>query len=212
MADESLKDLFSRLDLETPKMEKAFQKMLGGLEDVDETHADMLRFAFARGADAMVSNFKVATDRDSGMPAPAYAYLRSCVLQFIAQCAAFVAATDEQRRKVAAELRELAANRHYVDEFIAADTVGFYRGEAVEGFDSDSLLEVADLIDRPVCHDLVEHKQDPFIPGKRMADGYFHCSSCDWSGQLLEYIGFGDMLAFEPVHCPKCGEKIERRR
>lgn len=40
----------------------------------------------------------------------------------------------------------------------------------------------------------------------------FHCSSCDWSGQLLEYIGFGGMLAYEPVHCPKCGEKIERRR
>ena len=60
-------------------------------------------------------------------------------------------ATDERRRKVAAELRGLAANRHYVDEFIAADTVGFYRGEAVEGFDSDSLLEVADLIDRPAC-------------------------------------------------------------
>lgn len=57
--------------------------------------------------------------------------------------------TDEKRREIAGNLRELAANRHYVDEFIAADTVGFYRGEAVEGFDSDSLLEVADLIDRP---------------------------------------------------------------
>lgn len=121
-------------------------------------------------------------------------------------------ATDERRRKVAAELRELAANRHHVDESIAADTVGFYRGGAAEGFDSDSLLEVADLIDRPVCRDLVEHRRDPFIPGERMVDGYFHCSSCDWSGQLLEYIGFGGMLAFEPVHCPKCGEKIERRR
>lgn len=120
-------------------------------------------------------------------------------------------ATDEQRRKVAAELRELAANRHYVDEFIAADTVGFYRGEAVEGFDSDSLLEVADLIDRPVCHDLVEHKQDPFIPGKRMVDGYFHFSDCGWDGQIWEHIGFGDMLAYEAVHCPKCGAIIERR-
>lgn len=69
---------------------------------------------------------------------------------------------------------------------------------------------IADLIDRPMCHDLVEHKQDPFIPGKRMADGYFHCSSCDWSGQLWEYIGFGGMLAYEPVHCPKCGEEIKR--
>lgn len=120
-------------------------------------------------------------------------------------------ATDEQRRKVAAELRELAANRHYVDEFIAADTVGFYRGEAVEGFDSDSLLEVADLIDRPTCLDLVDHKQDPFIPGKRMVDGYFHCSDCGWDGQIWEHIGFGDMLAYEAVHCPKCGAIIERR-
>ena len=44
------------------------------------------------------------------------------------------------------------------------------------------------------------------------ANRHFHCSSCDWSGQLWEYIGFGGMLAYEPVHCPKCGEKIERRR
>lgn len=119
--------------------------------------------------------------------------------------------SDEKRRKVAAELRELAANRHYVDEFIAADTVGLYRGEATEGFDSGSLLEVADLIDRPMCRDLVEHKQDPFIPGKRMADGYFHCSDCGWDGQIWEHIGFGDMLAYEAVHCPKCGAIIERR-
>ncbi len=67
------------------------------------------------------------------------------------------------------------------------------------------------LIDRPTCHDLVEHKQDPFIPGKRMVDGYFHCSDCGWDGQIWEHIGFGDMLAYEAVHCPKCGAIIERR-
>ena len=72
--------------------------------------------------------------------------------------------------------------------------------------------KIADLIDHPTCLDLVEHKQDPFIPGKRMVDGYFHCSSCGWDGQLWEHIGFGDMLAYEAVHCPKCGEKIERPR
>ena len=76
--------------------------------------------------------------------------------------------------------------------------------------DANYWRAIADLIDRPMCRDLVEHKQDPFIPGKRMVDGYFHCSSCDWSGQLWEYIGFGDMLAYEPVHCPKCGEEIKR--
>lgn len=71
--------------------------------------------------------------------------------------------------------------------------------------------KIADLIDRPTCLDLVEHKQDPFIPGKRMVDGYFHCSDCGWDGQIWEHIGFGDMLAYEAVHCPKCGAIIERR-
>lgn len=71
--------------------------------------------------------------------------------------------------------------------------------------------KIADLIDRPTCLDLVDHKQDPFIPGKRMVDGYFHCSDCGWDGQIWEHIGFGDMLAYEAVHCPKCGAIIERR-
>ncbi|WP_270225867.1 hypothetical protein [Collinsella aerofaciens] len=56
-----------------------------------------------------------------------------------------------------------------------------------------------------------EDEQDPFIPGKRMVDGYFHCSDCGWDGQIWEHIGFGDMLAYEAVHCPKCGAIIERR-
>lgn len=30
-------------------------------------------------------------------------------------------------------------------------------------------------------------------------------------GQIWEHIGFGDMLAYEAVHCPKCGAIIERR-
>lgn len=75
----------------------------------------------------------------------------------------------------------------------------------------EDVAVIADLIDRPMCHDLVEHKQDPFIPGKRMVDGYFHCSDCGWDGQIWEHIGFGDMLAYEAVHCPKCGAIIERR-
>lgn len=75
----------------------------------------------------------------------------------------------------------------------------------------EDVAVIADLIDHPMCHDLVEHKQDPFIPGKRMTDGYFHCSDCGWDGRIWEHIGFGDMLAYEAVHCPKCGAIIERR-
>ena len=69
---------------------------------------------------------------------------------------------------------------------------------------------LADLIDRPTCRDLVEHKPDPFVPGKRMTDGFFYCSNCGWDGRLWEHVGFGDMLAYEAVHCPKCGKEIER--
>lgn len=97
-------------------------------------------------------------------------------------------ATDERRRKVAAELRELAANRHYVDEFIAADTVGFWRGEATEGFDSDSLLEVAGLIDRPVYR--------PVIPNAM--DGYVFCPQC---GAPIGEYGV-------PNYCHSCGVAI----
>lgn len=96
--------------------------------------------------------------------------------------------TDEKRREVAGNLRELAANRHYVDEFVAADTVGFYRGEAVEGFDSDSLIEVADLIDRPIGR--------PFIPNAM--EGYVFCPRC--GAEIGEYG--------VPNYCHACGLAI----
>lgn len=117
---------------------------------------------------------------------------------------------DEQRREVAMFLRRCDCTGRYCVECmrISEDLFG---NENVLCNMNAPLEKLADLIDRPTCLDLVEHKQDPFIPGKRMVDGYFHCSSCDWSGQLWEYIGFGGMLAYEPVHCPKCGAIIERR-
>lgn len=122
--------------------------------------------------------------------------------------------TDDERREVAENIRN-AANRRKDELQDDPDYSPFAALYAifcgVRGFPRyKDLLHLADLIDRPMCHDLVEHKQDPLIPGKRMADGYFHCSSCDWHGQLWEYIGFGDMLAYEPIHCPKCGEEIKR--
>lgn len=116
--------------------------------------------------------------------------------------------TDDERCEIAAKIREMHENAPHIPFYVAVQQAMSERLPA----GADYCRALADLIDRPTCHDLVEHKQDPFIPGKRMADGYFHCSSCDWSGQLWEYIGFGGMLAYEPVHCPKCGEKIERRR
>lgn len=106
-------------------------------------------------------------------------------------------ATDEQRHKVAAELRELAANRHYVDEFIAADTVGFWRGEATEGFDSDSILEVADLIDRPTCKIILGRELHTAF-GKPITGINGYILSCGHQA-----VGFE-----KPRYCPECGTEV----
>lgn len=106
-------------------------------------------------------------------------------------------ATDERRRKVAAELRELAENRHYVDEYIAADTVGFWRGEATEGFDSDSLLEVADLIDRPTCKIILERELHTAY-GKPITGINGYILSCGHQAVAFE----------KPRYCPECGEEV----
>lgn len=119
--------------------------------------------------------------------------------------------SDEDRHEVAEELRrQVAYSSGSLGEWWQRlqETV---TGEVDFANPQETYRAIADLIDRPVCHDLVEHKRDPFIPGKRMVDGYFHCSDCGWDGQIWEHIGFGDMLAYEAVHCPKCGAIIKRR-
>ena len=104
--------------------------------------------------------------------------------------------SDGERKRAVAELREAStgAYRHIDSLDVIANSIGVeVDGKFSHEVENETYAALADLIDRPMCHDLVEHKHDPFIPGKRMADGYFHCSSCDWSGQLWEYIGFGDI-------------------
>lgn len=102
--------------------------------------------------------------------------------------------SDDERKRAVAELREAStgAYRHVDSLDVIANSIGVeVDGKFSHEVENETYAALADLIDRPMCHDLVEHKHDPFISGKRMADGYFHCSSCDWSGQLWEYIGFG---------------------
>lgn len=122
--------------------------------------------------------------------------------------------SDDECKRAVAKLREAStgAYRHVDSLDVIANSIGVeVDGKFSHEVENETYAALADLIDRPMCHDLVEHKQDPFIPGKRMVDGYFHCSDCGWDGQIWEHIGFGDMLAYEAVHCPKCGAIIERR-
>lgn len=126
--------------------------------------------------------------------------------------------SDEERREVAQKLRERTKKPMGKSmQRMFTETLGMYThnicrmnpDKATSRWDV-IVNYLADLIDRPTCLDLVDHKQDPFIPGKRMVDGYFHCSDCGWDGRIWEHIGFGDMLAYEAVHCPKCGAIIKR--
>lgn len=123
--------------------------------------------------------------------------------------------TDEKRREIVGNLRYCAEMCYNAGVGVLGSDVlnalGIHCGDTDGMSDAYDVEKLADLIDCPTCLDLVEHKQDPFIPGKRMVDGYFHCSDCGWDGQIWEHIGFGDMLAYEAVHCPKCGAIIERR-
>lgn len=120
--------------------------------------------------------------------------------------------TDEERREVARKLRNGGVARNSEEAYVLLlSRIGIRPQLPATSTYEDAMVRLADLIDRPTCLDLVDHKQDPFIPGKRMVDGYFHCSDCGWDGQIWEHIGFGDMLAYEAVHCPKCGAIIERR-
>ena len=121
--------------------------------------------------------------------------------------------SNEERRIVAARLRD---RTHFVlgksMQKMLSDVLRLYRtdvfGKKATANWDDIALHLADLIDRPTCRDLVDHKPDPFIPSKPMTDGFFHCSECGWSGQLFENVGFGDMLGYKAMHCPCCGAEV----
>lgn len=110
--------------------------------------------------------------------------------------------SDEKRREVAENLRNLTIGRsiQYKEQFF--DELA----EVVAGFedyhDFDVVLEkLADLIDRPTCHDDDEREQYPVY-----TDWLFKCSYCGWDGQIWKSVGFGDMSSCVTNYCPNCGE------
>lgn len=114
--------------------------------------------------------------------------------------------SDEKRREVAQELRELRHTTYYREEVVEnirdvisiADPVNTFR----EPEDVYKLL--ADLIDRPTCHDV--------------GGGYeFRCSACGCVIHIFRDGGFGeddsamtvggDSL-YVPHYCPNCGAEV----
>ena len=108
--------------------------------------------------------------------------------------------TDEERRNVAARLRNLAGHKA-ADEELTLDALGLYRGENIEGYDTYGVMQLADLIEpdpeRTCKMELV--KSGPIYSVWRFSCcGYEH-SENDTDGGATELPG---------TRCPKCGAVV----
>ena len=106
--------------------------------------------------------------------------------------------SNDERREVAARLRMLASNKA-ADEELVHDTLGLYRGENIEGYDTYCVMELADLIDpepERTCRNTTRHPHYGF-----------ECSECKWSA--YEPNDYGNDVCFDDFnYCPNCGEKV----
>ena len=111
--------------------------------------------------------------------------------------------TNEERREIAAKLRMLASHKA-ADEELVHDTLGLYRGENIEGYDTYGVMHLADLIEpepERTCHKELMITED--YRGTEVE--YFGCSEC---GQWLsgtDCYGLGD----GPNYCENCGCKVD---
>ena len=82
--------------------------------------------------------------------------------------------TNEERREVAARLRNLAGHKA-ADEELTLDALGLYRGENIEGYDTYGVMQLADLIEPE------PERTCKFIPFIEDDGSVFieNCSECD---------------------------------
>ena len=114
--------------------------------------------------------------------------------------------TNDERREVAARLRNLAGHKA-ADEELTLDALGLYRGENIEGYDTYGVMQLADLIEpepeRTTHFELIATAVDE--NGDALAVGV-HCAIC---GLLDE-----DEIGADPDnwmlwrYCPSCGAKV----
>ena len=97
--------------------------------------------------------------------------------------------SNDERREIAARLRMLASHKA-ADEELVHDTLGLYRGENIEGYDTYGVMHLADLIDpdpERTCH---------YESTDRCT---WFCTSCGMEVDVLHY-GYN--------YCPNCGARI----
>ena len=95
--------------------------------------------------------------------------------------------SNDERREVAARLRMLASHKA-ADEELVHDTLGLYRGENIEGYDTYGVMHLADLIEpEPERTCRYEH-----------IEGTWYKTSC---GERYDGV-------VPPNYCPNCGAKV----
>ena len=95
--------------------------------------------------------------------------------------------SNEERHDVAARLRMLASHKA-ADEELVHDTLGLYRGENIEGYDTYGVMHLADLID-PEPERTCRYKH---------IEGTWYKTSC---GERYDGV-------VPPNYCPNCGAKV----
>ena len=104
--------------------------------------------------------------------------------------------TTEERREVAARLRNLAGHKA-ADEELTLDALGLYRGENIEGYDTYGVMQLADLIEP-------EQERTCALTHRSWDDGMctwgVECSEC---GARFEHET-GECWRY----CPRCGAKV----
>ena len=112
--------------------------------------------------------------------------------------------TDDQRRKVAARLREMAYERPRHNDVVTNAELFCILGVGVGDIEGCAeprdLYRLADLIDRPTCHDVSRR-------GKAFA-----CSECgaqvDTDCTCGEPLMWFNGAAAVPRYCPSCGAEV----
>lgn len=117
--------------------------------------------------------------------------------------------TDKQRREVARKLREDAANdklreQVFVEEIIVGCVGETMHDEWGNVREIEILTRLADLIDRPTCHDVTDLDRESF-----------KCSRCGY--RVLSIDGAPDAAKLVSPkggvvdfgYCPNCGAEVQ---
>ena len=104
--------------------------------------------------------------------------------------------SNEQRREVASKLRDAATEcyNYGVLESDVLNILGVYTTDSACLVSSDSVMDVADLIDRPTCK-TIEHGRP---------DESHVCKSCS----RCSYGWFEDIYDKPYGYCPNCGAEV----